>query len=268
MWSCSTILTLTLYLLPFAQAQLVASLPKCIQECIDQSGDENCSITNIKCLCRASAGNFLPDLITCMHGNCDSKLDNNLLLTPLQFACQIAGVPIPNSAIQNAEDVESGLATQVTKTVTMSDDPDTGAATGTRKVGIPSMTTITVTTSKDGSLFTSAYSITEWHTTTISGAGSTVTPVSTKTRESTFTETTSLSASPSSESTDSTAAATSLEVAQSSSAETSSSSKTKSAPSEDETNSSPFKNTNSAVRGEIKNCFRLMTLMAIGMMLA
>jgi hypothetical protein len=120
-------LMLTSVFLRLAQSQFVASLPKCIQNCIDQSGDENCSVTDIKCLCRASSGNFLPDLITCMHGNCDNGLDNDLLLTPLQLVCEIAGTPIPDSAIQNAENAGSSLATQVTKTVTMGGPSVTGS---------------------------------------------------------------------------------------------------------------------------------------------
>lgn len=107
------VIALSFLFLPLIRAQFVSSLPQCVQNCIEQSTDDNCEIADIKCLCRASAGNFLPDLIICMHGGCDNDLDNNLLLTSLQLACVIAGTPIPDSAIRNAENEASSLATQV-----------------------------------------------------------------------------------------------------------------------------------------------------------
>jgi len=191
--------------LPLAQSQLVQSLPDCVQQCIDQSGDDNCSVSDIKCLCRASAGNFLPNLITCMHGDCDNSLDNNLLLTPLQYACEIVGTPIPDSAIQNAENVGSSLATQATATRTVvvtvsggsavtsgasasgaSASGNGGGGKGGSEVtttiqvpASPSITTVTtIATERDGSVIVVAYPVTEWLTTTLSGSGSTVASVS------------------------------------------------------------------------------------------
>jgi CFEM domain len=90
-----------------------------MQDCIDQSQDDNCSVTDVTCLCQASASNFLPNLLICMNGNCDENLDNDLLLTPLQIVCRIAGAPIPESAIQNAENQASSVDAQKTTTVTV-----------------------------------------------------------------------------------------------------------------------------------------------------
>jgi hypothetical protein len=109
---CGALLTFSIFtILPFGQGQSVFSLPQCVQNCISQSQDDNCQITDIKCLCRASsAGNFLPGLITCTHAECDNTFDNDLLLTPLQLVCEIAGIPIPASALANAENQASSLA--------------------------------------------------------------------------------------------------------------------------------------------------------------
>lgn len=172
-------LALAIFALPLAQAQFVSSLPQCVQVCINQSQDDNCKVTDIACLCRASAGNFLPDLITCMHGQCDNDLDNNLLLTPLQWACDIAGAPIPESALRNAENQASSLAEQVTTTVTMGGSSATGGAEATTTINAGSVTTVTVTTTQAGSIIALAFPVTEWSTTTVSGPPSTVTSVST-----------------------------------------------------------------------------------------
>lgn len=282
-------------ILPFAQTQLVQSLPQCVQSCIDQSEDDNCSVTDIKCLCRASAGNFLPDLITCMHGNCDNDLDNNLLLTPLQFACEIAGTPIPDSAIQNAEDVGSSLATQATATKTVTVGGGSAATSGgsggrggsevttTVQVASPSITTVTVTTTeRDGSIIAVAYPVTEWLTTTLSGSGSTVTSISsgatvvstytttdskghTTTQKTTVTETTTPSSAAASSSSDSTTIVTTTAAAAKTSS--SSTSKTKGAPSPDETNSSPFKDEpSSAAKVKVDNWLGLIIFLTLGIL--
>jgi len=158
------VLTAALFSLPLVRSQFVSSLPQCVQTCINQSQDDNCDVTDVACLCRASNGNFLPDLITCMHGNCDNSLDNDLLLTPLQLACDLAGVPISSAAISNAESEASSLATQVTTTVYESGSPSA------------TVTTITfVETDVQGSTATLAYPVTVGSSTTIYGQPSTVT---------------------------------------------------------------------------------------------
>lgn len=172
-------LAFSFFTLPLARAQFVSSLPQCVQDCINQSQDDNCSVADIACLCRASAGNFLPDLITCIHGQCDNDLDNNLLLTPLQWACDLAGAPIPESALRNAENQASSLAAQVTTTVTIGGSSATGGAEATTTIDAGSVTTVTVITTEAGSIIALVYPVTEWSTTTVSGSPSTVTSVST-----------------------------------------------------------------------------------------
>jgi len=184
------LLLLSTLAIPLVQTGFVSSLPQCIQDCIDQSQDDNCSVTDVACLCRASAGNFLPDLITCMHGNCDNDLDNDLLLTPLQIVCEIAGAPIPESAIRNAENQASSLDTQATTTVTVGGSSATGGggseATTTVSMTVmkSSVSTKTVTKTKDGSTIYVVYPITVGSTTTVSGKPSTVTSISKSTGRS------------------------------------------------------------------------------------
>lgn len=172
-------LALLIFLPPLVQSQFVSSLPQCVQKCIQQSDNENCSAVDIACLCRASAGNFLPDIITCIHGNCDNNLDNSLLLTPLQFVCELAGTPIPDSAIRNAENQASSLATQVatqvTTTVTMGGSSASGGAEATTTVEDVWVSTVTVTTTQKGLTLTLEYPVTVEKTTTVSGSPSTVT---------------------------------------------------------------------------------------------
>jgi CFEM domain len=243
---CGALLTFFIFtILPFGQGQSVFSLPQCVQNCISQSQDDNCQITDIKCLCRASsAGNFLPGLITCTHAECDNTFDNDLLLTPLQLVCEIAGIPIPASALANAENQASSLASQPTVTVTVgSPSATTISGADTTASESSSLSTVTVTKTQSGS------TIYEVYTTTIDSRGSTVT------QKTTYTETATASAHISSSTTNS--HSTTLTTTTVAGAKTSSSSTAKSrtttAPSPDSTNSAPFKNTNgnSAVRREV-----------------
>jgi hypothetical protein len=256
-----TLLTLWPLLFQLAQSQLIASLPQCIQDCIDQSEDENCSISDIKCLCRASAGNFLPNIITCMHGNCDNNLDNNLLLMPLQLACQLVGAPIPDSAIQNAENVGSSLATQVTKTVTMGGPSTTEGgfeATTTVSEESPSVSAVTVTRIEGGTVIAVVYPVTEWRTTTMSGSASTLT--------STESPSSSYSADSSSGSSESTTIETTTLAAASTSSSQTSASKTKPM-NPDLTNSAPFKDTQSgAVKERVSNWLGMVILLGMGIL--
>jgi hypothetical protein len=258
----SALLTLPIFILPFGQAQSVFSLPQCVQNCISQSLDDNCQITDVKCLCRASsAGNFLPDLISCTHAECDSNLDNDLLLTPLQVVCEIAGVPIPASALANAENQASSLASQPTLTVPLS-SPSATASTGrptTTTSGSSSLSAVTVTETQSGS------TVYEVYTTTIDSRESTVT------KKTTYTETTTASSHMSSSTDDS--QSTTLTTTTVAGAKTSSSSTAKSRtatpPSPDSTNSAPFKDTNgnNAVKMEVLGSWvRLSILISFGFM--
>lgn len=218
-----------------ARTQSVSSLPQCVQDCINQSDDDNCSATDVSCLCRASGGNFLPNLITCMHGTCDGDLDVTLLLSPLEIICEVAGAPIPESAIMSAENQASSLASQVTTTVTVGGSSTTGGWEATTTVSMStSVSTQTVTKTESGTTIYVLYPFTVGSTTTISGDPSTVTVEKTTTSHSSSEE-----ASPSVSST--TTFTTSVEAAETSSS--GSASKT-SARNPAMTNSSPFTTTN------------------------
>ncbi|KAF4637448.1 hypothetical protein G7Y89_g654 [Cudoniella acicularis] len=67
-------------------------------------------------------------------GFCDNSLDNDLLLTPLQIACNLAGTSIPSAAILNAQNIASSLDSQVTTTVTTGGSSATGSTEATATV--------------------------------------------------------------------------------------------------------------------------------------
>ncbi len=272
--------------IPLANTQFVSSLPQCVQNCINQSQDDNCSVTDVACLCRASAGNFLPDLIICMHGECDNSLDNSLLLTPLQLACEIAGAPIPASALRNAENEASSLVAQVTTTVTMGGSSASGSSEATTTVLMPlSVSTETVTTTQSGSTIYLLYPITVGSTTTVSGDPSTVTSISAAATVSTYTTTgsqgstimetstytqtsgKSSSGAASSSVSSTTTFTTSIQAAETSSSASSSlsASKTTTANHPEITNSSPYTTTNGngGCRASAGNWFGLSAVLVV-----
>ncbi|TVY50091.1 hypothetical protein LOCC1_G000022 [Lachnellula occidentalis] len=244
---------LALCILPHADSQFISSLPQCVQNCIIQSDDEDCSASDIKCLCRASAGNFLPDLITCMHGNCDSNLDKDAVLMPLQLACQIAGMPIPDSAMRNAQNRASSLAGQVTTTVTVGGKTGGSAAVATTSCSSdyiePSVSSSTVIETQGVYTITLWFPVTILRTNTLIGSPSTGTISSSSTVFAATFKTTPASSIVSStgavSSSDLSTATVATSVAlASTSSDGDGASKTSSAQSEDETNSSPFKGSN------------------------
>lgn len=225
---------------PLSHAGFVSSLPQCIQDCIDQSQDDNCSVTDVVCLCHASEGHFLPDLITCMKGNCDNDLDSNLLLAPLQIVCEIAGAPIPESAIRNAENQTSSLDAQATTTVTVGGASATGDSESTTTVSMAvmksSVSTKTVTKTRSGETIYVIYPITVGSMTTVSGKPSIVTSITTHMSRRSSSETASDSVS------STTTFTTSVQAAETSSSRSPPSKTSAKHPAE--TNGSPFTNTN------------------------
>jgi len=277
------LLLLSVLAIPPAHTQFVSSLPQCIQNCIDQSQDDNCEVTDVACLCRASAGNFLPDLVTCMHGECDNSLDNDLLLTPLQLICEVAGIPIPESAIRNAENQASSLGAQVTTTVTLGGSSATGGSEATTTVSVASsVSTKTVSKTESGSTIYLIYPITVGSTTTVSGNPVTVTSISievsirtytttnsrgsTVTKTSTYTKSTggSLWGAASSSVSSIKTFTTSVQAVETSSSLSSVASKT-STKNPANTNSSPFTTTNgnSGCRKDVGNWLGLSVLLVV-----
>jgi len=247
----STTLVLSI-LISSTYAQFLSSLPQCIQTCINNSDDESCSAADIKCLCRASSGSFLPDTIACMHSNCDGNIDSDLLLDPLQWLCQLAGAPIPNSAISKATSaVESTTATvTMTATASTSSAPLTGTGSSTKSG-------LSTSVSRSTGVLSGSVS-----STSISRVMSTsITSTSTSTSGSSSASSTSSGegvGGTSSSSTTQTLATSAASASTSSSRE--SVSRTSTAPSEDQTNSAPFKDSNSAgERNRVGYLVRLST---------
>jgi hypothetical protein len=102
-----------------AKSEFLSSLSQCVQNCINKSTYQTCDPLNIPCICQEGSGNFLPDVISCMHRGCNNNLDSNLFLTPLSIMCEFDGTPIPASALSSAENAASSLATQATITATV-----------------------------------------------------------------------------------------------------------------------------------------------------
>lgn len=88
----------------------------CTKQCIDQSTDDSCSLSDLKCICRQSNGRFLPDLVACWKTECNSDLNINDLLDPMQLGCRLIGTPISQSALDNVRDMDDPVS-QVTTTV-------------------------------------------------------------------------------------------------------------------------------------------------------
>ena len=87
-------------------------------------------------ICQLSNGNFLPNVITCIKGNCDNSLNTNDLVGPLQLACNLAGVPISSSAIANAENIISATSS-ISQTGYLTATSTFASAGTTFVVGVP-----------------------------------------------------------------------------------------------------------------------------------
>ncbi|KAI9752052.1 MAG: hypothetical protein M4579_005780 [Chaenotheca gracillima] len=127
------------------RGQGLSSIPPCYQNCITNSGDFTCNGIDLPCICRLSNGNFLTDVITCIHSKCDNQLNPNDLLQPLALGCSLVGSPISPQALNNAQDAGSPTTTaRITGATTRT---STFASAGTTfLVGIP----VRISTNSDG----------------------------------------------------------------------------------------------------------------------
>ena len=256
----SSLILVTVCFTSNSQAQFTSSLPQCIQGCIEQSQYNNCQASDVKCLCRASAGNFLPDLVTCMRGNCD--LDAGILLMSLQAVCIVAGAPIPDKALQNAENQATSVQ-QVTTTVTVGSPSSTGDPNTltTAYYGYSETTTISETKTQDNDLtIPVADPTTVWRTATVLGAGSTTTSDNPSSSITSHNE----DSTPTTFTIQSTPGSNLLTMTTLKDAQTSSSvskATITSVVSQDEANSSPFKDSNSS--GSRNNLGALTSLTAL-----
>lgn len=115
---------------------------------------------------------MLTSVLTCIKSTCDSSLNTDLLLSPLELTCDLAGVPISSAVVSSAIQAATTTAivtSYVTDTVTQSYYWQSSFATIATTVVIP------VTDSNDRTLIV-AFPVTIEASTTIYGSPSTSTP--------------------------------------------------------------------------------------------
>ncbi|KAH6660559.1 hypothetical protein BKA67DRAFT_548432 [Truncatella angustata] len=122
------------------------NLPSCASDCIENSG---CDTSDIKCMCWASRGSFLPDVVACMYRECSQDISVDTWLTPLELACEVLGQPIPVSAISSAEAAQGSITntkptTATTTTVTSETKTVQPASTSRSTYIITSKATATI----------------------------------------------------------------------------------------------------------------------------
>ncbi|KAK6072513.1 hypothetical protein SCUP515_07344 [Seiridium cupressi] len=148
--------------------------PGCVSNCIESSG---CSTANVKCMCQASQGTFLSDVVACTYSDCSQAISVDDLLGPLELACGVLGEPIPDSAISSAEAAQSSIDNPKPSTTTV-----VITATTTAKTTSSGKTTHTaISTSTPTSVETD--SVTEISTSSHSTGGGDVSTTTTTTAE-------------------------------------------------------------------------------------
>jgi hypothetical protein len=101
--------------------------PSCVSDCIQGSG---CDAADVKCMCEASQGSFLTDVVVCTYRDCTQIVSVDVLLGPLEFACNVLGESIPDSAVSSAEAAQSSIDHPgSTTTVVISQTTSTGGQT-------------------------------------------------------------------------------------------------------------------------------------------
>ena len=123
-------------------------------------------------VCRAWNGGMLTSVLTCIKSTCDSSLNTDRLLSPLELACGIVGVPISSAVASSAIQAATTTAivtSYVTDTVTQSYYWQSSFATFATTVVIP------VTDSNDRTVIV-AFPVTIEPSTTIYGSPSTSIP--------------------------------------------------------------------------------------------
>jgi hypothetical protein len=114
----------------------------------------------------------LTSVLTCIKSTCDSSLNTDLLLSPLELTCDLAGVPISSAVVSSAIQAATTTAivtSYVTDTVTQSYYWQSSFATIATTVVIP-------ITDSNGRTVIVAFPVTIEPSTTIYGSPSTSTP--------------------------------------------------------------------------------------------
>jgi len=124
-----TTLFATALLLPLlGQVEASSSTSVVFSQCIDSCiGFSDCGISRPKCMCKASRGSFLDNVLVCMFFHCTSELPNaeSQFLVPMELGCASINKPIPEDSIEQAEGVLKTLLGRLsgTPTSTIDDSP-------------------------------------------------------------------------------------------------------------------------------------------------
>jgi hypothetical protein len=123
-------------------------------------------------VCRAWNGGVLTSVLTCIKSTCDSSLNTDLLLSPLELTCDLAGVPISSAVVSSAIQAATTTAV-VTNYVT---DTVTESYYWQSTFGTIATTVVVPVTGSDGRTLIVAFPVTIEPSTTIYGSPSTSTP--------------------------------------------------------------------------------------------
>ena len=175
-----------------SSSQTLSNLPECWQACITSANNFNCATLDVPCkfnspsscyrsrssllrtsgVCQAWNGGVLASALSCIKSTCDPSLDADLLISPLELFCDLAGVSVSSAVISSALQTATTPATMtryVTDTVTESYYWQSTFETISTTVVVP-------VTGSDGHTVIVAFPVTIEPSTTVYGAPSTSIP--------------------------------------------------------------------------------------------
>lgn len=115
---------------------------------------------------------MLTTVLTCIKSTCDPSLNADLLVSPLELTCDLAGIPISSAVVSSAVQAATNTAV-ITKYVT---DTVTESYYWQSTFGTIATTVIVPVTGSDGRTLIVAFPVTIEPSTTIYGSPSTSTP--------------------------------------------------------------------------------------------
>jgi hypothetical protein len=154
--------------------QLQLCSPRCVLY-VHQSSIFSCSPALLLIspgVCRAWNGGVLASALSCIKSTCDPSLDADLLLSPLELTCDLAGVPISSAVVSSALQAATTTAT-MTRYVT---DTVTESYYWQSTFGTVATTIVVPVTDSNGHTVIVAFPVTIEPSTTIYGSPSTSTP--------------------------------------------------------------------------------------------
>jgi hypothetical protein len=123
-------------------------------------------------VCRAWNGGVLTSVLSCIKSTCDPSLNADLLISPLELTCDLAGIPISSAAVSSAVQAATSTAV-ITNYVT---DTMTESYYWQNTFGTIATTVVVPITGSDGHTLIVAFPVTIEPSTTIYGSPSTSTP--------------------------------------------------------------------------------------------